>query len=149
MNRVAGLKKDDGAVDGAALEALDGKFRTALDNDLNTSLAVTAVYDALKYDPNDATKRAAIAQFDQVLQLDLIAKADRIRTGRDQAASAAPGGVAFEGCDPDDAVAALVRARAEAKKARNFAEADRLRAEIQAAGYTVTDTPAGPRVTRA
>ena len=32
------------------------KFTAALDNDLNTSLAVTALYDVLKYKTNDDTK---------------------------------------------------------------------------------------------
>ena len=40
----------------------------------------------------------------------------------------------------------LVNQRAEAKKAKNFAEADRLRDEITAKGYSVKDTPQGPQV---
>ena len=148
--RVAALKPEDGAIDEAALAALDGKFRAALDNDLNTSLAVTAVYDALKYDTTDATKLAALEKFDTVLGLDLIKKAAKKREEqKTQAAQAASQGVVFEGCEPDADIEALVQARAAAKKAKNFAEADRIRAELSEKGYAVIDTPQGPKVTKA
>ncbi|MBR3505199.1 MAG: cysteine--tRNA ligase [Clostridia bacterium] len=147
--RVAALTPGQGEIDEAALAAMDEKFRAALDNDLNTSLAVTAVYDALKYDTNDATKLAALDKFDTVLGLDLTKKAAAKREEqKKQAAQAAAQGVVFEGCDRDEAVEALVQARAAAKKARNFAEADRLRAELADRGYAVIDTPQGPKVTR-
>lgn len=42
-----------------------------------------------------------------------------------------------------DPIVALAEARALAKAARDFAEADRLRAEIDAAGWRITDTPSG------
>ena len=35
-------------------------------NDLNTSQAVTVLYDVLKADTNDATKRALVEDFDSV-----------------------------------------------------------------------------------
>ena len=49
---------------------------------------------------------------------------------------------------PED-VKALVQARAEAKKAKNFAEADRIRAEVLEKGYVIEDTPKGPKVRKA
>ncbi|MEZ4557766.1 MAG: hypothetical protein R2854_15195 [Caldilineaceae bacterium] len=45
---------------------------------------------------------------------------------------------------PPDAVLALAEARQAARTARDWAEADRLRDEITAAGWTVQDTPDGP-----
>ena len=51
----------------------------ALGNDLNTSLAITALYDVLKYKTNDATKLFVLDDFDKVLSLDLCKKADEIR----------------------------------------------------------------------
>ena len=45
-------------------------------------------------------------------------------------------------------VKALVQARVEAKKAKDFAEADRLRDAVLAMGYIIEDTPKGPRVKR-
>ena len=46
-------------------------------------------------------------------------------------------------CEGDSAIDALVLARAEAKKAKNFAEADRIRDELKAQGIEVTDTKDG------
>ena len=47
--RVAALKPGEGAVDQEVFAAQREKFRKAMGNDLNTSLGVTALYDALKY----------------------------------------------------------------------------------------------------
>ncbi|MBR0464392.1 MAG: cysteine--tRNA ligase, partial [Clostridia bacterium] len=60
----------------------------------------------------------------------------------------APGDVVFEGCEPDEAVKALALERAAAKRSKDFARADALRAEIAALGYAVIDTPQGPRITK-
>lgn len=49
--RIVALPGEDGAVDMAAAAALQQKFRTAMDNDLNTSMAVTVLYDVLKARP--------------------------------------------------------------------------------------------------
>ena len=58
-----------------ALAALKKRFTDALDNDLNTSLAVTALYDALKSPASPATRLAAVRDFDTVLMLGLEEKA--------------------------------------------------------------------------
>ncbi|MBQ7255483.1 MAG: cysteine--tRNA ligase [Oscillospiraceae bacterium] len=129
----------EGEVDEAALNALREKFRKALDNDLNTSLAVTALYDALKAQTNGATKLAALADFDTVLGLDLIQKAEAVRKA---APVAAAGGFMIQG-EGDPEIDALVRQRAEAKKAKDFATADRIRDELKAKGIEITDTKDG------
>ena len=49
-------------------------FRECLENDLNTSNAITLIYDLLKSDANDATKYQLILSFDEVLSLDLCHK---------------------------------------------------------------------------
>ena len=46
-------------------------------------------------------------------------------------------------------IKALVQARVDAKKAKNFAEADRLRDEVLKLGYVIEDTPKGPKVKKA
>ena len=147
--RIAALKPE-GEVDEEALSAMDEKFRAALDNDLNTSLAITSLYDVLKFKASDATKLAAIGKFDQVLGLDLIKKADAKREElKKQAAHAAQFAVVFDGCEADPEVEALLTARKEAKKARNFAEADRIRDQVVAMGYAIEDTAQGPKVRKA
>ena len=122
------------------------KFTDALDNDLNSSLAVTALYDVLKAKTNDATKLAAIADFDKVLSLDLIAKADKKREElKKQAVAAGQFTIVSESGESDPNVEALIQARQDAKKAKNFAEADRIRDQLKASGIELTDIPHGAK----
>ena len=132
--KIATFKKD-GEVDAEALAKLQEKFLNALNGDLNTSLAVTAVYDVLKAKCNDATKLAALADFDKVLSLNMIEAAETLakKQAEEEAASA----------DPE--IDALVAARTEAKKAKNWAEADRIRDELKARGIEIIDTPQGAK----
>ena len=53
--------------------------------------------------------------------------------------------VISESGEEDTAVEQLIRARADAKKAKNFAEADRIRDELKAQGIEVTDVPGGAK----
>ena len=130
------LKLQPGAdVEEAALNELKECFANALNGDLNTSLAVTAVYDVLKTKTTDATKLAAIADFDQVLSLNLLAAAEKLRKQQAEEAAAS--------ADPE--IDALVAARTQAKKDKNFAEADRIRDELKARGIEIIDTPQGTK----
>ena len=147
INRIAALKPAGEAVDEDAVAALKSKFTAALDNDLNTSLAVTALYDVLKYDTNDDTKLAVIADFDRVLSLSLIEKAAVRRAELKKQAVSGSGEftVISESGESNTEIEALLKARADAKKARNFAEADRIRDELKAQGIEVTDIPNGAK----
>ena len=144
--RVAALKPDDGEVDQAAFDELDAKFRAAMDNDLNSSLAVTALYDVLKAKTNDATKLKAIGAFDTVLGLSLLEKAavKREELKKEQLAAGAFT-ILSESGEVDPEIEAKIQARQDAKKAKNFAEADRIRDELKAAGIEVTDIPHGAK----
>jgi cysteinyl-tRNA synthetase len=53
-----------------------------------------------------------------------------------------------EQAGPPPEVERLVAERGEARKRRDFKRSDELRAEIQGLGWTVEDTPTGPRLTR-
>ena len=127
--------KDEGEVDQAAFDALKQRFMGALNGDLNTSLAVTAVYDVLKAKTNDATKLAALADFDRVLSLNLLQAAEILR--KKQADE--------EAANADPVIDGLVAARTAAKKAKNFVEADRIRDELKAMGVEIIDTPQGTK----
>ena len=132
--KIAALK-NEGEVEAEAFDKLKERFVGALNGDLNTSVAVTAVYDVLKAKCSDATKLALIADFDQVLSLDLLPAAEKLRKqqAEEEAANANP------------EIDALVAARTEAKKAKNFAEADRIRDELKARGIEIIDTPQGAK----
>lgn len=130
--RIAALNPENGSVDEASMSVLKEKFQKALDADLNTSLAITTLYDVLKADMNDATKLALLDNFDQVLGLALLshAEAKRKEAAKTTSASTASGyQITGEG-DPE--IDALVLKRYEAKKAKNFAEADKIRDDLKA-----------------
>ena len=122
----------EGEVDAEGFARYKKAFTDAMDADLNTSLAVTCVYDVLKAkDIGGATKRALLSDFDRVLGLDLL-KAEESKSD----------GIS------DAEVEALIARRAAAKKEKNYAEADRIRAELAAAGIVLADSPAGTTFTR-
>ena len=144
--KIAALKDAPADIDTAAFDALKAKFIEALGNDLNTALAVTAVYDVLKYSTNDATKLAVLADFDKVLGLDLIAKAAAKRKELAKASAAGASGeftIISESGETDADVEALILARRDAKKAKDFAKADAIRADLLAKGIEITDIAGG------
>ena len=102
-------------------------FRAALEDDLNTSQAITCLYDLLKEkELSGATRRAVVADFDRVLSLGLLEEEEKAAPAVDT-----------------EQIERMIAARAAAKKAKNYAEADRIRAELSAMGVTLTDTPNG------
>jgi cysteinyl-tRNA synthetase len=130
VKRVAELK-EDGNVDETALKEFEGKFREAVSDDLNTSMAITILYDVLKADINDATKLALVKSFDKVLSLDLIGHAQSLSEGAD--------------IDPEleKYILEQIEKRAEAKKAKDFATADAIRDELLERGVQIKDTREG------
>ncbi|MDY2932736.1 MAG: cysteine--tRNA ligase [Anaerovoracaceae bacterium] len=138
--KIAALKADDSQqTDEAALEALRDKFNKAMCNDLNTSLAITALYDVLKYKTNDKTKLLLLDEFDQVLSLDLLKAAAEVKKKAEEEAAKK-----LEGVDPE--ILALVEERTAAKKAKNFARADEIRDMLKERGITLKDTPQGVEI---
>ncbi len=142
LRRIAALSPE-GEADQDAVASYKEKFLQQVGNDLNTSMGVTLLYDALKAQVSDATKRAILESFDSVLSLSLLEKADALRAEQAKAQTAtADGGFTITG-EGDAEIDALVLRRAQAKKARDFAEADRIRDELKAKGIEVTDTKEG------
>ena len=142
VNRIAGLKPE-GEVEEAVFVEYREKFIKQMSNDLNTSMGVTAIFDVLKAKTNDATKLAILDDYDKVLSLDLVKKAEARRAEQAKAKTAETEcGYTVTG-EGDPAIDALVLARYEAKKAKNFAEADRIRDELKAAGIEIVDTKGG------
>ena len=123
--------KDEDRVDSATLEELKDKFLNALCHDLNTSSAITVLYDVLKYNTNDKTKAEAIKVMDEVLSLNLLEEAENLK-------NSVPG--------IPDHVMKLVEDRVNAKKNKDFALADSIRDQVKNMGYTIKDTPNGPEV---
>jgi cysteinyl-tRNA synthetase len=143
VTRIAQLNVN--AADEIDTEAFDigkKKFTDALDNDLNTSLAVTAVYDVFKLKTNDKTKLALIEDFEKVLTLGLVEAAAKIKEAEEKKKEE-------ENADVDPELLAyineMIEARRAAKKEKNFAEADRIRVELLEKGITLIDTREGTK----
>ena len=141
--RLASLT-DDGELDEAAFAEGKKKFTDALDNDLNTSLAITALYDVFKLQTNGKTKLALVADFDRVLGIGLIeararSLAEKNEEKTEDAPNVSPELLAY--------INERIEARHAAKKAKNFAEADAIRDELLAKGITLLDTREGTKFT--
>ena len=143
VGRVAALTPG-GDVDRAVFDEYKARFLQQMGNDLNTSMGVTAVFDVLKAKTGDATKLALIGDFDQVLSLGLLEKAAAVREKAAQAKTAQAGGGEYTVTGEGDAeIDALVMKRYEAKKTKNFAEADWIRDELKGRGIEITDVKGG------
>ena len=130
--KVAALLGAQGVPDEEACNQLRSNFRAAMDNDLNTSLAITAVYNLFKSDADSATKLAMVKEFDSVLSLNLIEAAKKLSeqgSGSDE--------------EIPQEVTQLLEKRKAARKEKNFALADELRDKIAELGYTVEETRQG------
>ncbi len=130
LKKLAGLS-EEGEVDEAVYAEYRRKFEDALCNDLNTSMAITVLYDLLKADCNDVTKRRLAASFDEVLSLGLF-----------------DGEKAEEKADDVDEellsyIEEKIAERKEAKKAKDFAKADAIREELLQKGIVLEDTREG------
>ena len=110
-------------------------FVSALDNDLNTSLAITALYDVLKADTSAKTKLELISEFDKVLGLGLISEAQKLSDKNSEE-------------DIPEEIAQLLEQRKEARKNKDFALADSIRDRISEMGYIVEETRQGTKVTK-
>ncbi len=139
LSRIASILPVNGeetTVDKDVCEKYRAAFVEALDSDLNTSLSITALYDVLKAPISNADKLYLIEDFDRVLALNLIKGAEALRDKTSSQAEPAE-------ADDDAEILAAIKARAEAKAAKNYAEADRIRAELLAKGITLIDTREG------
>jgi len=131
VSRISSLSKD-GEPDLESARPFREQFSQALGNDLNTSLGLTVLYDLLKSGCNDATKRWLIADFDQVLSLNLLEAAEK--------ASQKGSGLSEE---ETAEIEALIARRAEARKNKDWPAADAIRDELNARHVVMKDTPNG------
>jgi cysteinyl-tRNA synthetase len=130
MSEIAG-GDDDAEVDKVLADA-QAAFEREMDDDINIAGALAAVFDMVRDvnrgSPSEAQAKKAIAlleRFDTVLGVLPPAEREIPREVLD-----------------------LAREREEARKARDYKRADEIRDKVTAMGYTIEDTPQGPRVVR-
>ena len=128
VKRISALSRD-GEPDMAKAEELTKGFSEALDNDLNTSLALTCVYDVLKADADDATKLYVIGEFDKVLSLDLTKIPESNKADADD--------------DFAKEVEELIAQRTKARAEKDWATADAIRDKLKEMKVVVKDTKDG------
>ncbi|MCC6955870.1 MAG: cysteine--tRNA ligase [Anaerolineales bacterium] len=103
------------------------QFEEQVNDDLNFPRALAVTWELARSSLPDATKKATILVFDQVLGL-------RLAEWQPQ-----------EQVIPDE-ILELAASRTKMRQEKRWAEADALRDQIIAAGYEIEDTPAGPRI---
>ena len=131
LNRIDALDAST-AVDMSFVESAHNKFLEIVGNDLNTALGITAIYDILKADTTDASKLEALKDVDRVLSLNLV---------REKSSHVA------EKTEFEMQIEALIEERAEAKRNKDFARADAIRAQLSDMGVTIKDTREGTTYT--
>ena len=116
------------------------EFRSALESDLATPKALSMVQKVVKDGSLESKEALELVQrMDSVLGLNLAkeAKAYLLQNQKSAAVST------HEGDSEAEEIEALIKSRAEAKKARDFAKADAIRDELAARNIIITDTPNG------
>lgn len=112
-------------------------FAEAMDDDLNVSGAWGAVFEWVR----DTNRRIAEGGMDEAMAAAALASWERIDTAMGVGAPA-------PGTDVPAEVQALLQARMDARKAKDFRLADQLRDELKAQGWIIEDTPRGPKAKR-
>lgn len=125
LNRVANLK-NDGVVDKNIKEMYITKFKETLEDDLNTSNSLTVLYEVLKSDINDATKRELVLEFDKVLSLDLM------KSNTNDVDS-----------NKKKYIQEMIEKRELAKREKNYVLADEIRNKLNEEGIILKDTREG------
>ena len=125
LNRVANLK-NNGVVDKNIKEMYITKFKETLEDDLNTSNSLTVLYEVLKSDINDATKRELVLEFDKVLSLDLM------KSNTNDVDS-----------NKKKYIQEMIEKRELAKREKNYVLADEIRNKLNEDGIVLKDTREG------
>ena len=121
--------KEEGTVDAQKIEAFRAKFEAALCNDLNTSMAITVIYDVLREDMNDKTKKEIIKSFEEVLSIGLFNEIDIKESAVDEEL------LSF--------IQQMIQDRNAAKKEKDYEKADEIRQKLAVRGVIIKDTREG------
>lgn len=126
-NKVKNIKENiNGEIDNKIVDIYQKKFKEAIENDLNTSLMLTCLYDILKENTNNNTKLEIIKSFDQVLSLDLLEEKEK---NIDQKLK--------------DFIEEQIEKRNLAKKNKDYELADKIRKELEEKNIIIKDTREG------
>ncbi len=137
VRRVAELLLDTepGALDNAKFDEWHNRILSPVSDNMKTAEALVQIQELLRTNDVNASTKIALFEFvDRLLGLDFIGRAKRMNDTESETAPAE--------------IMALADARAAAKSAKDWARADELRTQIDAAGWTVVDTRDGTKITK-
>lgn len=116
----------DGEVDFEVVSDYQAKFKEAFENDMNTSQMLTTLYDVIKSDLNNNTKLYLIRDFDTVLSLSLLEEENISK-------------------ELETYILEKIAERDEAKKAKDYVKADKIREELLSKNIVIKDTREGTK----
>lgn len=136
VRRVADIiANKSGELDKVAYDTWHDKLLAPVSDNLKTAETLVVFQELLRDNSvNNTTKTALVEFVDRLLGLMFIEHAEKLVAAESETAPAE--------------IVALAEKRTAAKAAKDWATADALRAEIDAAGWVLTDTPSGPKLTR-
>ena len=124
LNKISNIY-EDGVLDKELYEKYDDKFKEYISNDLNTSNALTLLYELLKdNDVNNTTKLELIKSWDEVFSLDLLKREEKDE-------------------ELEKYVLEMIEKRKQAKANKDFALADKIRNGLLEKGIELKDTREG------
>ena len=127
--KIALINNNQGDVNNKNIELYENNFKEALENDLNTSNALTVLYDVIKDNTlTNNEKITLITKFDQVLSLDLLSSNTKEISEIDE-----------------KYINDMINKRNEAKKEKNYNLADQIRDELLQKGIVLIDTREGTK----
>jgi cysteinyl-tRNA synthetase len=136
LDRLSEVSREGEASDDSEASAKRGleRFEEAMDDDLNTSAALAALFDLVK-EGNTALSSSSMTKGDARTFRDAVERMNSVLAvfGRSEKLSL------------DEEVERLIAERTEARARRDFGRSDEIRKELDARGIVLEDTPTGTR----
>lgn len=127
-DKISAIQKENpGEFDNAKFDQYKQKFQAALEDNLNTSMALAVLYDVIKQEMSASTKLKLIESFDTVLGLNLLKS---------------------EGHTVSEEITKLAEERWQARLNKDWAKSDELRNKLAELGYIVKDSREGYTLTK-
>jgi len=133
IKRLQKLQPDSSEINQEYYNKFNNQFKAALEKDLNTSLALTVLFDVLKSEANNNTKIALVKDFDKVLSLNLDKEIGNEPKEEIQEVDS----------DLQTYIKTKIEERKFAKQNKDYALADKIRSELNEKGIELIDTPQG------
>jgi cysteinyl-tRNA synthetase len=125
-SKIKSITKDESELDQSKITYYDNAFKNEISNDLNTSSALTCLFNVIKDESlNNNTKLYLVKSFDRVLSLDLISYDKKISE------------------ELKVKIENLIKLRDEAKKNKDYLKADEIRNELINMRVSIKDTREG------